>query len=116
MVFFATKFSAPKVCGGKLSFIRWKIVVYTVENCRLYTACIVYCIVHVYSARNIAHATIVTLRKTAKEFSFQFHRALTCILCRFVWFNKIAKLCDAITSAVIGVFRQFKKFCNLHEE
>ena len=92
-----------------------KIVVYMVENCRLYTACIVYCIVHVYSARNIARATIVTLRKTAKAFSFQFHRALTFILGRFAWF-KIAKLCDAITSAVIGVFSQFKNFCNWHDD
>jgi hypothetical protein len=36
-------------------------------------------------------------------------------LCRFVWF-KIVKLCDAITLAVIGVFIQFKKFCNGLEE
>ena len=33
----------------------------------------------------------------------------------FVWF-KIAKLCDAISLAVIGVFTQFKKFCNGLEE
>ena len=32
-------------------------------------------------------------------------------LCRFVWV-KIAKLYNAITLVVIGVFGQFKKFCN----
>ena len=61
----------------------WKIVVYVVENCRIYGRKLsplhsLYCIVvvHVYSARIIARATIVTLRilnlrKTARAFLFQ---------------------------------------------
>ena len=46
-----------RICGRKLSYIWSKIVVYMVENCRLYTACIV------YNAHIIARITIVTLRQ-----------------------------------------------------
>ena len=41
--------------------------------------------------------------------------ASTVCLFRFVWFE-IAKLCDTISLAVIGLFGQFKKFCNGLEE